>query len=124
MKSPDLFETVKTIGLRLPGVVAGTKYDGSPVLKVGGSFMAGMALHGSAEPGTLVIRTDPEERQFLLEDAPGTYYITDYYRKHPVVLVRLIRASQDSLRELLTVSRRLTLARARKRGENIECSQG
>ena len=52
------FETVKSIGLTLPGVEATTKYDGSPVLKVGGAFMAGVATHPSAEPGTIVVRVD------------------------------------------------------------------
>jgi hypothetical protein len=64
---------------------------------------------------------DPEDRHLLLEDAPETYYITEYYRKHPVVLVRLHGVTQDGVRELLTVSRRLTLAKKRKRGENVEC---
>ena len=52
--SASLFDVVRTVGLGLPGVEAATKYDGSPMLKVGGSFMAGLATHRSAEPGTLV----------------------------------------------------------------------
>jgi len=109
------FEVVRAVGLALPDVEATTKYDGSPVLKAGGCFMAGLATHPSAEPGTLVVRIDPEEREWLLEDAPGTYYVTDYYRPHPVVLVRLSQIEQDALRDLLSVSRRLTLAKARPR---------
>ena len=111
----DIFEMVRTVGLALPDVEAAMKYDGSPLLKVGGSFMAGLATHRSAEPGTLVVRVDVEERAWLIEDAPETYYLTDYYRSHPVVLVRLSRIDRDALRDLLSVSRRLALARARKR---------
>ena len=85
----DCFETVRAVGLALPGVEATTKYDGSPVLKVDGMFMAGLAMHPSAEPDTLVVRADVEDRMALLEDAPETYYLTDYYRPHPVVLVRM-----------------------------------
>jgi hypothetical protein len=107
----DPFETVRTVGLTLPDVEATTKYDGSPVLKVGGSFMAGLATHRSAEPGTLVVRAGFEERESLLEDAPNTYYLTDYYRTYPVVLVRLSRIDRDALRDLLSVSWRLTLAK-------------
>ena len=107
----DIFETVRTIGLGLPGVEAATKYDGSPMLKVGGSFMAGLALHPSAESATLVVRAEREDRDSLLADAPDTYYVTDYYRPHPVVLVRLSRLDRDALRDLLSVSRRLTLAK-------------
>lgn len=109
-----MFETVSAVGLALPGVAAATKYDGSPLLKVGGSFMAGLAMHPSAEPETLVVRADREEREALLEEAPETYYLTDYYRNHPVVLVRLSRLDRDALRDLLSVSRRLTLAKRRR----------
>jgi len=109
----DVFETVRRVGLTLPGVEAATKYDGSPVLKVRGCFMAGLAMHRSAEPGTLVVRVGFEEREWLLEDAPDTYYVTDYYRSYPLVLVRLSRIDRDALRDVLSVSRRLTLAKAR-----------
>src|SRR5467141_2588622 len=111
----DTFETVRTVGLTLPDVEATTKYDGSPVLKVGGCFMAGLATHRSAEPETLVVRVGLEEREWLLEDAPETYYVSDYYRSYPLVLVRLSRVDRDALRDLLSVSRRLTLAKAHKR---------
>ena len=114
----DPFETVRMVGLTLPDVEATTKYDGSPVLKVGGSFMAGLASHRSAEPETLVVRAGLEEREWLLEDAPETYYVTDYYRSHPVVLVRLTRIDRDALRDLLSLSRRLTLPKARRRGRS------
>ncbi len=77
--------------------------------------MAGLATHRSAEPDTLVVRASMEERQGLLEDAPETYYLTDYYRRHPVVLVRLSHIDRDALRDLLSVSWRLTLPKARTR---------
>jgi len=115
----DIFEIVRTIGLALPGVEATTKYDGSPVLKVSGSFMAGLARHPSAEPDTLVVRYGLEEREWLMEDAPETYYLTDYYRRYPLVLVRLSRIEPDALRDVLSVSWRLTLAQAQKRGRGF-----
>ena len=110
----DPFETVRTVGLTLPDVEATTRYNGSPVLKVGGAFMAGLASHPSAEPGTLVVRAGFEEREWLIEDAGETYYVTDYYRGYPVVLVRLSRIDRDALRDLLSMSRRLTLPKARQ----------
>jgi hypothetical protein len=106
------FDRVATLGLRLPGVEAGAKYDGSPVLKVAGCFMAGVATHPSAEPDTLVVRARFEDRDLLLEEAPDTYYVTDYYVKHPVVLARLSRLGTDALRDLLASSHRLTLAKS------------
>ena len=111
----DTFEVVRAVGLTLPNVDATTKYDGSPVLKLGGCFMAGLATHTSAEPDTLVVRCDNEEREWLIADAPETYYLTDYYRKYPLVLVRLSRIDRDALRDVLSVSWRLTSAKIRKR---------
>lgn len=107
----DPFDVVRAVGLALPGVEAATKYDGSPVLKVGGSFMAGLATHPSSEPNTLVVRADVEAREWLLADAPETYYVTDYYEKYPVVLVRLSHIDREALRDLLSVSRQLALAK-------------
>jgi hypothetical protein len=114
-QTPDIFRAVREVGLALPDVKAATKYDGSPVLKRGGSFMAGLATHSSAEPETLVVRTRIEQRDSLIEDAPDTYYLTEYYRRHPVVLVRLSRIDRDALRDVLAVSWRLTEAKTRKR---------
>ena len=117
----DMFERVRAVGLTLPDVEATTKYDGSPVLKVRGSFMAGVAMHASAERDTLVVRTELEERLWLLEDAPDTYYLTDYYRKYPVVLVRMSKIDRDALRDLLSVSWRLAAAKGTtRRGSSRE----
>lgn len=110
------FETVRRIGLTLPGVEATTQYDGSPVLKVDGVFVAGLAIHASAEPGTLVVRARMEERDLFVEEAPETYYLTDHYRKHPVVLVRLAQIREDALRDLLSVSWRMAKAKGRRGG--------
>jgi hypothetical protein len=112
----DVFAKVRTLGLALRDVEAATKYDGSPVLKAGGRFMAGLATHRSAEPHTLVVRVGLEEREWLLADAPETYYVTDYYRNYPVVLARLSRLDDGALLDLLSVSWRLALSKTRKRG--------
>jgi hypothetical protein len=109
----DVFRVVRKIGLTLPDVEAATRYDGSPMLKLGGAFLAGLAMHESAEPDTLVVRCDYEEREWLLADAPETYYLTDYYRKYPLVLVRLSCISRDALHDLLSVSWRMTAAKVR-----------
>jgi hypothetical protein len=110
----DPFRIVRTAGLGLPDVETATRYDGAAVLKVGGAFMAGLASHPSAEPGSLVVRINLEDRDLLLEDAPDTYYLTDYYRPHPVVLVRLSRIGPDALRDLLSMARRATLPKTRR----------
>ena len=112
---PDPFTLVQDVGLSLQGVEATTKYDGSPVLKVNGIFMAGLATHPSADPDTLVVRAGLEDRERLVEDAPETYYLTDYYRKYPLVLVRLSHVEPDALHDLLSVSWRMTIAKTRRR---------
>lgn len=109
------FDLVKAVGLTLPDVEAAIKYDGSPILKTGGCFMAGLASHRSAEPGTLVVRIGLEEREWLLEDAPDIYYVTDYYRPYPLVLVRLSRVDRDALHDLLSISWRLATEKRRRR---------
>ena len=111
----DSFDRVRNVGLTFPDVASTIRYDGSPVLKAAGCFMAGLATHPSAEPGTLVIRMDFEDRVGLLEDAPETYYVTGPYERYPVVLARLARLDEDALRDLLAISWRLTLAKARPR---------
>jgi hypothetical protein len=111
----DAFDIVKELGCSLPDVEATTKYDGSPVLKVHGVFMAGLAMHASAEPDTLVVRAEFTEREGLLADASETYYVTDYYRRYPVVLVRLLLLDREVLRQLLAGSWRIAAAKRRKR---------
>lgn len=112
VKAAAPFDAVRGIGLTLPDVQAVTRYDGAPVLKLRGCFLAGLATHPSAEPDTLVVRVASEDRDLMLADAPETYYVTDYYRRHPVVLARLRQLSADALRELLLMSWRLTDAKA------------
>ena len=103
------FDEVIELALTLPDVEASEKYDSSPVLKAAGRFLAGIATDESADADTLVVRMEPEERQYLLEDAPDTYYVTEYYERHSVVLVRLEQLEHDALRDLLSVSWRLAM---------------
>jgi hypothetical protein len=94
------FDLVRKLGLPLPEVEEGTTY-GSPALKLGGRLLACIAVHKSAEPESLVVRTDFETREALLAEEPGTYYVTHHYVNHPVVLVRLSRIKKDQLQDLL-----------------------
>jgi hypothetical protein len=112
--SATAFEIVKMVGLALPEVEAMTNWAGFPVLRVRGCFMAGLASHRSVEPGTLVVRCALDDRERFLEEAPDAYYVTDYYRPYPVVLVRLSHLDRDALRDLLSVSWRMTVEKARR----------
>jgi hypothetical protein len=108
------FRTVRANGLRLPGVEESTMY-GSPALKLDGRFLACIASHKSAEPNTLVLRTDFEQRDALIEEEPDTYYVKEHYKTFPVVLVHLSRASPDAMRDLLGAAHRLVSADAKKK---------
>ena len=108
------FEAVSRIALAMAGVTLETKYDGSLVLKFEGCFLAGPATHESAEPDTLVVRSDARTREPFLVDDPDTYYLTDYYTPHAVILVRLARVDRVIVTDLLRVSRRLTVPHTRR----------
>jgi hypothetical protein len=110
-KRPLTFETVSALGRELQDLHETTMY-GSPALKLGKRLVACLPTHRSAEPGSLVVRTDFEQRSALMSDDPETYYLTDHYVNHPVVLVRLARLREDQLRDLLAAARRCILAHA------------
>jgi hypothetical protein len=108
------YREVTTMALCMPGVEASRRYDGSTVLKARGTFLAGIAMHPSAEPHTLVVRHGLEERDLIIADAPETYYLTDYYRAYPLVLARLSKLNPDALRDLLAVSWQMAVAKAKR----------
>ena len=103
------FETVRRIGLGLSGVEESTAYR-SPALKVRGKLLACIPVHKSAEPDSLVVCIDFEQRAELLAAAPDTYYLTDHYANYPSVLVRLSRIHPDALRDLLGTAWRFVCA--------------
>jgi len=94
------FDTVRRIGLAMPGVEDGTAY-GAPALKVRGKILACVPTHRSAEPGSLMVRVDSQDRAELLAAAPQIYYVTDHYVGYSAVLVRLSRVDAGMLRDLL-----------------------
>ncbi len=103
------FDTVRRIALELPDVEESTAY-GSPALKVRGQLLAAIAVNKSAEPGSLGVRIDVEQRAELLSGAPDVYYVTDHYVSGPMVLVRLSRIQEDALRDLLRAAWRFVTA--------------
>jgi hypothetical protein len=102
-KKTITFETVRKMGLALPGVEEGTAY-GTPALKVRGKMFACIPNHRSAEPDSLAVRIDFAERDELLAADPDTYYLKDHYVDYAVVLVRLNKVHEDTLRDLLGMS--------------------
>jgi len=116
------FDTVRNIGLALSGVEESTAY-GFPALKVHGKLLACVPASRSAEPGSIVVRTDFDHRAELLAAAPDIYYVTDHYADYSAVLVRLSRVNPDMLRDLLGMAYKFVIANAaprspsRKRGK-------
>jgi hypothetical protein len=107
------FDSVRKIGLALPGVDESTAY-GSPALKVRGKLLTCLPAHRSAEPGSLVVRVGSDDRAELLATAPDVYYVTDHYLNYTAVLVRLSRVTPDVLRDLLGMAHKFVTARRQR----------
>ena len=95
---PD-WETAKARGLELPDTVEGTSY-GRPALKVRDKVFARLREDGE----TLVVWTDFLEREALTQGDPETFFITQHYEDHPLVLIALEHVDAEELRELLIES--------------------
>jgi hypothetical protein len=87
------FDTVRRT-LTLPDVEEALMY-GASALRLHGCLLACVAIHKSSAPGSLVVRTGFDERAALLAAEPATYYLTDHYANHPVVLVRMSKVGAD-----------------------------
>ena len=103
---------VREIALELPDVEESTG-RGVPGLKVGGRLLACPALHRSAEPNTLVVRIDFDQRAELIAADPDVYYVTDHYVNYPSVLVRLSRIDRSSLKDLLGMAWRFVSSKTK-----------
>lgn len=104
------FGTVQEIAGSLPNVVDSSSSRGV-AFKVRGKLIACAAIHKSAEPSSLMVRIDFDERDRLLAADPETYYVTDHYRAYPAILVRLSRTDREALRELLESAARFVSAK-------------
>ena len=112
------FDTVRNIGLTFPGVEESTAY-GSPVLKVFGKILAGIAVNRSAEPGSLMLCVDFDDRAELLAADPEVYYVTEHYGSN-AILVRLSRVNPDVLRDLLGMAYKFVTRNAARRSPALK----
>jgi hypothetical protein len=111
------FDAVRKIGLALPGVEEGTTY-GQPALKVHGKLLACVPAHRSAEPASLVVRVDFDDRAELLAADADVYYVTEHFAGYPAVLVRLSRVNPDVLRDLLGMAYKFVTRKAAPRSSS------
>jgi hypothetical protein len=84
---------------------------GREVVRVRGKVVAYPAANDrSRPPGAaadepyLVIRTDPQTRAALLQEAPDTFFVTPHYQHYPGVIVRLATITPERLQALLTAA--------------------
>jgi len=99
-KKTVTFDTVREIALRLPGTQEGLTF-GKSAVKVNGKLLACVPSHRSAEPNSLALPMDPEDRAALIAAAPHIYYAPDHYLSYPMVLVRLPLVDASALRDLI-----------------------
>jgi hypothetical protein len=123
-RSAISFDTIRKIGLALPGVEESTAY-GAPALKVHGKLLACVPVNRSAEPGSLMVRVGFDDRAELLAAAPDVYYVTDHCLGYSAVLVRLSCVTPDVLRDLLGMAHKFVTGRRhaiRLRGADVGLS--
>jgi hypothetical protein len=113
-RSTITFDTARDIALTLPGVEESTAY-GFPALKVDGKLLACLPANRSAEPASLLVRVDFDDRAELLDADPAVYYLTDHYVGYSAVLVRLSRVNPDALRDLLGMAYKFVTRKAARR---------
>jgi hypothetical protein len=112
---PLTFDAVREMGLALPNTEEGTAW-GTPVLRVNGTIFAGIPIHKSAEPNSLMLRVEFADRDLLIEEQPDVYYTAAHYENYPCVLVRFARIKRDVLEDLVRMSHRFSSAsRPKKR---------
>ncbi len=88
---------------------------GVPALKVHGKLLACIPVNRSAEPGSLAVRVDFDDRAALLAEQPDVYYVTDHYVGYSMVLVRLSCVSPDVLRDLLGMAHKFVTRNVARR---------
>ena len=89
-------DDVRELALALPEVEEGRSWE-MPSFKVRKRALAFLREDGE----TLSLKVDLLEREALIADPSGAFFITPHYEKYPYVVVRLDRVEREELRELL-----------------------
>lgn len=95
------------IALELPGTEPGTAW-GQPVVKVGKTSL----FFWNPKWQAPVFGMGFDERDFLIEVDPDTFFTTDHHRNYPCVLARPDKVDEAWVREQL---KRIWFARAPKK---------
>lgn len=89
-------EDVRAMVRDLPGVVEAEARE-----VVSFTVRKKLFLRVMEDGRTLLLRTDPYEREHLLSTAPEVFHVDHWIREHPWVRARLDRAEPPALRELV-----------------------
>jgi hypothetical protein len=89
------WDTVRELAAAFPGVEEGTTHS-QPAFRVHGKLFVWMS---PSERGSLCVRVDPDEKNFLLESNADVYFSTSHYEGYPAVLIRLDRIQRQELAE-------------------------
>ncbi len=108
-RAQTVLDGIVDFTLKLPEVVESTSY-GKPALKRGEKL-----IFARRDEDTLSLTCSFEERAVLLEEHPGTFFITDHYLNWPAVVVRLPGAEKKVLQEAVMASWERAGALASKR---------
>lgn len=114
---------VREIALSLPDVTESTLH-GVPSFKLRGKLLACPAIHHSADPDTLAVRIDVEQRGRLITAEPDLYYVTEHYANYPMVLVRMSRITRSALKDLLDMAWRILNSPAKATGRQARNPDG
>ena len=115
---PD-WEAVRRIAGAFPGAEESTTY-GKPAFKVGGRLFVWISPDRHADDA-LAVRVDPDEKELIL-GSDDAFFQTPHYDGHPIILIRLERATRAQLEEriedawLLRAPKRLADAYVAERG--------
>jgi len=90
------YDDVRRVVLALPGIEERTSY-GTPALFVGKKLLVRLKEDGA----DIVLRMSLEEKAFLMEADPHTFYETDHYKGWPAVLARLARLDEATVETLV-----------------------
>lgn len=104
------WDAVREFVATLPGAAV-DEGVANPAIRVRHKVIARLQADGE----TLMVKTEPGEREALLRQDPGTFFVTPHYDGFPGVLVRLARVDPAELRELLTEAWRQRASRAMRR---------
>lgn len=100
------FAILRDLVRDLPGVEEGTAF-GSPTLKAGKKAL----FFWNPTHNAPVFKVSFDERDFLIEADPDTFFTTDHHRPWPVVLARPDRVDMEWVRNTLVRTWRAQVAK-------------